>query len=167
MNFDKTKVYTAVNADELKAGDKVCVADNLFDLQHDVENECNLAVIKEIYSYDKNYRFRVKFCNERNDIYDAYYLAYLVEKAEEKKWKPFKDIQELIDAWASKTGAIARTNTMPLIWIKYKSPPNEKTHIIAFSCRNSEIYVIENWLSLNTLFDDFTFLDGTPCGVKE
>lgn len=39
MKFDKSKLYTAVNADELKVGSKVFVADNLEELRTEVEYE--------------------------------------------------------------------------------------------------------------------------------
>ena len=37
MEFDKSKIYTAANADELKIGSKVVVADTLEDLKQCVE----------------------------------------------------------------------------------------------------------------------------------
>lgn len=166
MIFDKTKVYTAVNADELKVGDKVYIADNLYDLKYDVENDCNLAVIVDIYDCTFNERFKIKFCcNENPDCYAEYSLAYLVERAKEEKWRPFKDIQELIDAWKDKTGVTARANTMPLIWLRYKKD-NHKRCMTSFYDDNT-VVTGGSFQTMEDLFNEFEFLDGTPCGVKE
>ncbi len=37
MKFDKNRIYSAVNADELKPGDKVILADTLAELKRVVE----------------------------------------------------------------------------------------------------------------------------------
>lgn len=165
MIFDKSRIYTAVNADELKVNDKVYVSDSLHDLQYDVESECNLAIIQEIRSYDYNKRFRIKFI--KTGDYDEYALAYLVEQAPEKKWRPFKDTNELIDAWIGKTCMLATTaNTMPLIWLK-----NKEDHsiclITSFNTAIGEAVVSDSFYNLEGLFNRFEFIDGTPCGVKE
>ena len=36
MDIDKSKIYTSINADELRVGDKVVVADNMVDLRNKV-----------------------------------------------------------------------------------------------------------------------------------
>lgn len=163
MIFDKTKVYTAVNADELKAGDKVYVADTLYELECDVRNGQNLAVIQEIYACNCSARFNVHF--DDYVMSNEYCLAYLVERAKEKKWRPFKDIQELIDAWKIKTGVTARANTMPLIWLRYKRD-NHKRCITSFYVDNTVVSG-GGFQTMEDLFNEFTFLDGTLCGVEE
>lgn len=79
MAFDKSRVYTAVNADELKVGSKVIVADTLRDLKEMVEDGYaqTLTNIR-----DDNYinRFEV-------DSSSIYSIAYLVSEPEEKKLK--------------------------------------------------------------------------------
>jgi hypothetical protein len=76
MEFQRERVYTALNADELKPGDKVIVADNLADLKKEVEKG-NVHEIEDILSDCVNERFGV--CGMAN-----YALAYLVERAEPK-----------------------------------------------------------------------------------
>lgn len=83
MEFDKSKIYTVLNADELKLGSKVYVADSLEALQSYVEdnNNAQICTIKRIM--EKCYRGR--FC-----VYEYEYtfaLAYLVSEPEEKKLK--------------------------------------------------------------------------------
>lgn len=81
MEFDKSKVYTAVNADELKIGSKVYTADCLGTLQELVEAglKDKVTTIREIESVDYGGRFY--------DGIACWHLAYLVSEPEEKKLK--------------------------------------------------------------------------------
>ena len=74
MEFDKSRCYSAINADELRAGDKVVVADNFADLKKFVRKN-DVHEIEDILSDCVNERFGV--CGMAN-----YALAYLVERAE-------------------------------------------------------------------------------------
>jgi hypothetical protein len=76
MEFDKTRVYTALNADELRAGDKVICANNIGHLKHYVTNNGAVLELVDILSEEENSRFlagkgKVTFA-----------LAYLVERKE-------------------------------------------------------------------------------------
>ena len=101
MEFDKSKIYTVLNADELKLGSKVYVADSLEALQSYVEDNDNaqICTIKRIM--EKCYRGR--FC-----VYEYEYtfaLAYLVSEPEEKKLK-----------WTDlKLGDVIRNKELPFI----------------------------------------------------
>lgn len=85
MEFDVSKVYTAVNAEELKPGSKLITADNLSDLKAQVSADSphilSLTSIKE--SEESLYRFE---CEDGNE----YALAYLVEEPETLKWTDLK-----------------------------------------------------------------------------
>lgn len=48
MDFDKSRVYTAVNADELKDGSKVYVADSIDTLKRYVEDGLDTSTISEL-----------------------------------------------------------------------------------------------------------------------
>ena len=74
MEFDKSRVYTALNADELKAGDKVIVANDLMMLRERVQKTERIWTIVDINPDDVEYRFKTE---DRSDA-----LAYLVERAE-------------------------------------------------------------------------------------
>ena len=84
MEFDKSKVYTALNANELKVGSKVICANCLAYLKEyvadyfndGVDNTCIIASI-----LDETYENRFQ-----NDLC-TYPLAYLVSEPEEKKLK--------------------------------------------------------------------------------
>lgn len=79
MEFDKSKVYTALNADELKVGSKVMVANSLATLKNLVEED--LSIVTLVGIDDESYSARF-FDGTTN-----WYLAYLVEPPEEKKLK--------------------------------------------------------------------------------
>lgn len=80
MEFDKSKVFTVLNADELKVGSKVIVDDNLLDLKTSVLTHRLPKVIKNIESARSSARF---LCDDGFH----YSLAYLVEEPEEKGLK--------------------------------------------------------------------------------
>ena len=80
MKFDVSKVYTAVNADELKTGDEVILADTISDLNEQVVNANGSRIIQhidKIQSQEEIFRFVAR------DI--EYALAYLVERKGENK----------------------------------------------------------------------------------
>lgn len=57
MEFDKSKVYTALNADELKEGDIVFVSDYISSLKKEVEKGTNtykLEGISDVVKIDGN-----------------------------------------------------------------------------------------------------------------
>ena len=92
MKFDKNRVYTALNADELKPGDKVFLADTISYLKTLVRHEEHILEIDYIASEDSMSRFCF-YSKENNETY-RYNLAYLVERAE-KKVRSCKDTDEM------------------------------------------------------------------------
>lgn len=74
MEFDKSRVFSAVNADELHEGDKVIVADDLDTLKHCVKDDSPIDTIRIIGEEDYLFRFGVK----GNCV--TFALAYLVER---------------------------------------------------------------------------------------
>ena len=80
--LDKSKVYTAVNADELKVGSKVIVADTLRDLKERVEDGY-VQTLTDIRDDACINRFEV-------DSRSIYSIAYLVSEPEKLKWTDLK-----------------------------------------------------------------------------
>lgn len=84
MEFDKSRIYTSLNADELKVGSKVIVANNIDSLkckvQRTILNECDIMKVKNILDESNERRFQLT-CK------GTYPLAYLVSEPEEKKLK--------------------------------------------------------------------------------
>lgn len=86
MVFDKSRVYTAVNADELKVGSEIFVADDLANLESIVTRGEYLCHLMEVNNTYKAQRFKIK----ENSI--SYALAYLVSEPKEKQsaWEYLK-----------------------------------------------------------------------------
>lgn len=106
MEFDKSKVYTAVNADELKIGSKVIVAapDSLDALRRCVINNDDVYILKRINPECYMSRFVVDSRFIPNEE-AAFTLAYLVSEPEEKKLK-----------WTDlKIGDVIRNKELPFI----------------------------------------------------
>lgn len=78
MEFDKSKVYTALNADELEEGYKVIVGDNLLELQECVLKHKLPKTIKKIESEVFEHRF---LCDDNFH----YALAYKLRKPEKEE----------------------------------------------------------------------------------
>lgn len=87
MNFDKSRVYTALNADELKVGSKVLVSNCVSDLKEQVANYKN-----------GDTRELINICSESSldgrfgTLCSFYHFAYLVEEPKENrlKWTDLK-----------------------------------------------------------------------------
>lgn len=85
MEFDKSRVYTVLNADELKVGSKVIVGDTLTELKENVEDNSRYDILEKIFNEDYLERFNIRGGG-------CWSLAYLVEPPEEKvlKWTDLK-----------------------------------------------------------------------------
>lgn len=84
MEFDNSKVYTALNADELEIGSKVIVANDLAHLKVFVRDDF-ICILEKVLDEESTCRFVA------NDG-APYSLAYLVSEPEEKKleWTDLK-----------------------------------------------------------------------------
>ncbi len=161
MKFDFKKVYTAINAEELKDGDKVYVSDSLDDLRDFVEND--RLNVEELFDIREE-NFQRRFLVQGNA--NAYAFAYLVERAKEKKWRPYESIDEFVSDFIKRFNIACPKYGMPLIWIKSKE--TSMKHLVkSFYAGVEEVGIASNIIKLNWLFNEYEYLDGTPCGVKE
>lgn len=92
------------------------------------------------------------------------------------RYRPFKDCDELIDTWIKKLESkteyrFGNPLQKPYIWVKSIEYGTENC-ITAFD--NNEEHICEScvfiqdmWVDMNELFDHFTFLDNSACGVEE
>lgn len=81
-------------------------------------------------------------------------------EGKEKQYRPFKNCSELIDHCGTK-----------LIWVVHKRYKTENL-ITAYDNDNESIggscvFIQDIWVDMKELFDNFTFLDGSPCGKDE
>lgn len=149
MKFDKSKVYTALNADELKIGSKCIFANCLADLMDAVENDKKNQVGRFTKAFNCDYIAR--FC----DNYGGnFVLAYLVESPAEPKYKPFESIEEAMKAIKAHGG-----------WIKHKT---SKDYAFVYAYDESTIYFLNKRIALDYLLGAYVFADdGNPCGKLE
>ena len=152
MEFDKSRVYTALNADELKIGSTCIFADTIQALRQKVQGgfcaddcvEDYFRCLSEIYDDDRVERFVANGC--------AYIYAYLIEPPTEKKYKPFESVEEAMKAIKAHGG-----------WVKNMTS-NSSYAVVAYYTETVETsqYII----NLETLLDNYVFSDdGSPCGV--
>ena len=195
MEFDKSRVYTALNADELRAGDKVIVGTTIAEIRDFIEEKvgsmkCYAEILKILPDNCEE-----RFCIGENDAVGeiCFPLAYLVERKEnctncshscksinpclryepkteraEKHYRPFANTDELIKVWLDKGGKWQKRElTMPLIWVRRKEANTKGQLITEFG---------DGWgvgigrgeaYNMTDLWVHFTFLDGSVCGVEE
>jgi len=150
MEFDKSKVYTAVNADELKIGSKCIFADTVKGLKCRVDDGRAMAILTCIGDESSVSRFVANGATLFN-------LAYLIEPPAEPKYKPFESAEKAMEAIKKHGG-----------WIKSKDG-NKSFFITGFNKKeNAFCFVFEHWHSFSFLFAKFVWVDdGSPCGELE
>lgn len=94
-----------------------------------------------------------------------------IEPKAEKHYRPFKDTDELIKVWNKKFYLDFKPShdplTMPLIWVRGKISKNTNTGWLVTGIGYDGVALGDTSLSWEELFEDWEFLDGSPCGVEE
>ena len=94
------------------------------------------------------------------------------EEHEKKHYRPFNNCDELIEHWCDVIlGIFKAEEYRPNIWVKHKHYGVENL-ITAFDNDNESIggscvFIQDMWCDMAELFEQYTFLDGSPCGVEE
>ena len=154
MEFDKSRVYTALNADELKVGSKVIVADTLQGLKDRLNKS----------AFDENYTIRIGCILPETEMHrfktslgNNYPLAYLISPPKEPKYKPFSDTETAYKTISAHGG-----------WIKTVTGEYLMITGIDIGVRtNKAIFVKRHWYSTQAAFDSCIFADdGSPVGEK-
>lgn len=144
MKFDKTRVYSPCNADEVKVGSKGFFADNISDLKKKVNEGHELLTLVKIYGEKSATRFSISTIS-------SYILFYLVEEPEEKKYRPYDDTAEMLDG------------TMLDIVVSRNG-----TRLLITAAEDKRVYLgSQGWVDLYDLYKYYTWPNGTPCGVEE
>ena len=147
MKFDKSKVYTALNADELKEGDKVLLADNLEELKKQVKDYESPTMLAEIAPECEHFRFK-----NPNDLW--YALAYLVFSPPKLEYKPFSDSNTALQIISKHGGWVKGDDTYYLV---------TGVNLV----KEVEIRIRDYWISATYALENFTFADDdSPVGVK-
>ena len=151
MEFDKSRVFSAVNADELKIGSKCVFADDLRELRRLVSIEDTSQVLIAIKGESYKYRFEQAKADCMGDTLFA--LAYLIEPPAERKYQPFGSIKEAMAEIKAHGWWVGYKCFSFLVTAYDKARPD---HAVCFS---------DNWYSLQDLYKSFVFADdGSPCG---
>lgn len=214
MEFDKSNVYTAVNADVLGNGDIVCVADTLSELKSDVQNE-EVTTLELVLADDNEYRFAAgngldyilaylvcpahnveaykawsegkaverRLCDDKEslwvirypdrDIIDdwtshTYRVHQEPEEKPESKYRPYKSVDELVSDFKERFSKYTPAYAMTLIWVKKERGGIKRERLItAFEEIENLVSIDGEIYDLEYLYKDYTFLDGSPCGVQE
>ena len=128
-------------------------------------------ISKDIGINFENGEHRIKPEENFNDIVEADHSSNCKDSTNTKKEeqiRPFKDCDELVDYL--RIPAFYYTKdckdklSKPNIWVKNKEYRTDNL-ITVFD--SSRVYtLIYGWINMKELFDNFTFLDGSPCGKE-
>ena len=144
MKFDKTRVYSAYNADEVKVGSKGYFADSISDLKKKVDEGSELLTLTKIYGEESATRFSISTIS-------SYILFYLVEEPKEKVYRPYNDTAEIPG------GALHKIVVS-----------SDGTRLLITAAEDKRVYLgPQGWVSLLDLYTYYVWPNGTPCGVEE
>ena len=146
MEFDKNRIYTAVNADELKVGSKVYVSDSIYYLKKCVEDNLESCILTEVLWEKEANRFCI------DDMFnEQWQLAYLIEPPAEPKYKPFESIDKAMEAIKKHGG-----------WVKWK---DDDIQGLVVGKSDDRVKILQDWVLPEELFEGYVFADdGSPCG---
>lgn len=152
MTFDKSRVYTALNADELKIGSKVILGNTLTELKEAVEVEKEEAIqnLAIIHGEDIMLRFT------GDKYHSGYTLAYLIEPPKKTEYRPFASIKVAMKAIKVHGGRVIKTNNIMSAFLVTEDDEDRE---------KSRVFIDGYWYSLQELCRLFVFADDdTPCG---
>ena len=150
MEFDKSRVYTTLNAYKLRIGSKCIFADTLGALSAKVQSEEYknfITILKRIYNDGSYNRF------DTGD--DLFCFAYLIESPSKPMYKPFESAEKAMEVIMKHGGWVKRLGF-------------EYYYVIKGWCsdgRGLNIYTDVIPYSAESFFCSFIFADdGSPCG---
>ena len=151
MEFDKSRVYTVLNADELPIGSKCVFADTVKALREEVGTGDTVDVVRKftgLYGCVEDYG-DIQF----SDGFYTYNYAYLIEPPAEPKYKPFESVEKAMEAIKKHGG-----------WIKSKTTQG---YFLIGALKSKKFTIIghEYWEPFSFLLEHYVFADdGSPCG---
>lgn len=90
--------------------------------------------------------------------YRYQFIREIIE--EEPKYRPYKNTDEMIEDFKQRAKIATREMSLPLIWVKSKDSD--------FRYLLSDFGTVAvDAINFIELLDDYTYLDGSPCGIKE
>ena len=138
--------------DKAVIGKKYAFSDNLFRISNSPEG-CSVNFLNKVEE-GKNFPFSDRWLGFQ-------FIREIIE--EEPKYRPYKDTNELKADFFKEDRLDISKRHRPAIWIV--SSRGIERQIEGFS----SISVLINgvYYSMKELFENFTYLDGTPCGIMD
>ena len=82
----------------------------------------------------------------------------------EKKYRPYKDTNEMIADWAKRFGVVNWPSiAMPLIWLKRKDGGSK---VLVCDFYKNALGTRAEFFHIDVALESFTYLDGSPCGKE-
>ena len=155
MKFDKSKVYTAANAEDLPVRSFCIFADTMKELQRAVNRDYSVHELKDILDQGKEERFV-------SDDGAHYSLAYFVECDGAQTYRAFDNVGQAMLAINNHGGWVKnRAGTLLLVTGYVPDVPGEPLA----EPSDDTIRIADRWVSLKYLYRNYCFYDdGTPCG---
>ena len=92
--------------------------------------------------------------------------SFIMCKVEKQPtYRPYKDTDEMIEDYLRRNGKPSDGNYVPSIWVKNND--GFITLITEFGHNHVWRSVVQQGVSMSKLFQDYTYLDGSPCGKLE
>ena len=144
MEFNKNRIYTAVNADELQIGSRCFFSDTVRGRRRKVEEDTDC-----VETFYRLYNNGVDDLFVGNNY--AYCYAYLIEPPAEPKYKPFESIDKAMEAIKKHGG-----------WVKWK---DDDIQGLVVGKSDDRVKILQDWVLPEELFEGYIFADdGSPCG---
>ena len=84
------------------------------------------------------------------------------------QYRPYKSVDEFISDFNERFDRHTPACAMPLIWVKKVCGAVNKTKLIIAFYKTENLVSLDGEIyDMDGLYKDYTFLDGTPCGVQE
>lgn len=117
----------------------------------------NLLPVMQAFAEGKEIQYvnSEGWVSDKETMFDGVSYAFRYRIKPEPKYRPFKNIEE---CWTE------MQKHQPFGWIKDEDGAKRLiTDIFSFS----EVYASESKMNIHGMFEEFTFADGTPFGIKE
>lgn len=165
MKFDKSKVFTALNADEIKQGSKGYFANSIRILKETIKETLKDSCAATYGEIDeiKDDSCACRFIIKKNS---AYSFFYLVEKPKKKELRPYRNTDEMVEDFMERFYLLPQVHSLPILWVK----SNDRKYLITRLDNNAVTLCFEKnvfTFDLRMLAEKYTYLDGSPCGIEE
>lgn len=97
---------------------------------------------------------------------EGYTYQFAREIIEEKpKYRPYKDTYEMIADFSRRAGLSDSPLFSSSIWLEEKG--TDECFLIVKFCESKVFFVNDFYHTMEEILNCFTYLDGSPCGIKE